>query len=50
MSVGGFVSVMPLLISFGRSFDSNPSQTNKIQIDTCHFLARHSTLLGQSKD
>ena len=27
-----------------------PSQTNDFKIDTCHFLARHSALLGQGKD
>ena len=33
-----------------QEFDSKPSQTNNLKIDTSHFLARHSALIGKGKD
>ena len=33
-----------------RGFESWLSQTNDFKIDTCHFLARRSALLGEVKD
>ena len=31
-------------------FKYQSSQTNDLQIDTCHYLARHSALLREGKD
>ena len=33
-----------------HGFEPWSSQTNDIKFDTCHFLARHSALLGDGKD